>query len=174
MSISPCLILLCSNTWPKTPCRRKGLIGLHVTVTVHHWGKSAQKLKVRTYSQGLKQRPWRSSSYRLVHHAFFSPLSYMAQDNLPKGWHYPQWAGSSYIYHQSENVWRQSDGSRGSFFPYDSTLHQVGKKKAYLEHPKNLCWIQQSLASLFVQGCTVAHKRMYKWLYTFVETYTNK
>lgn len=56
-------------------------------VTVHHWRKPKQELKVGAWKR--TQKSWRGATYWLSHHHFLSLLSSTTQDHLVQGWHHP-------------------------------------------------------------------------------------
>jgi len=72
-------LLLQWNTTTRETWRGKGLFGLHFHTTVHHWRKSGQELKVRTWKQELMP------STRVLLTGFFNLLSYISQDHPLKG-----------------------------------------------------------------------------------------
>jgi hypothetical protein len=97
-----CLSAAVINITAKSSLGRKGLF--HHVRTVHHWGRSAQKLKAGNWRQELKQKPWRSASGWLV--PFL--LSYLSSTALAQDRHHPQGDRPSYKYSRKHPSW---DGS---------------------------------------------------------------
>ena len=78
----------------------KGFMTVYTSVTLHPLGKgrAERELRADTWKQDLKQKPWR-------HTAFWLAPPHLLSVPLPTlGYHYPQWAGPSYvnyIYHEN-------------------------------------------------------------------------